>query len=402
MKADTTSGKSRPASKAKTTRSGKAKQQQVKWPAQDLAPQSDSSLVRPIGEVASATDTASPKQAGGFVLPVAEKVKNLFDNFNSGPEMPTQGLRPIFVYSHTHLGFAQMFLRRFGHHIRYDNESGQWITWDVRKDRWVTGRSANNVIMRIVKKAVTELYGFAKTHHSLRTRNGETVTPEKALAWAKSASQKSCQKAMLEMVRDFPDVRVAKAELDSDPCLLGVANGGALAQHIDDQAFHEQGEAPFGLGPRHFDLKHAVLRAFHARDSGMEEGLELAGIEVTPCSRLGMIPTSQLAATGRTAPSDTDSMLNMDIHPASCRVQFDVGNKPRVAQPQNPRIQVRVLHARPLGLTIIGHLPTEKSEGPMRHSRRRKPGSSHSVLKYETTTQFLEVSEFRFSGLFRA
>ncbi len=81
-----------------------------------------------------------------------------------------------------------------------------------------------------------------------------------------------------------------------------------------------------------------------------------------------MIPTSQFATTGRTAPADTGSMINMDVHAASRRVQLDVGNKPRVAQPQNPRIQVRVLHGLPPGKTIAGHLPTEKSEGPTRRS----------------------------------
>ena len=144
----------------------------------------------------------------------------------------------------------------------------------------------------------------------------------------------------------------------------GAGHGGALAQHIDDQALHEQGEAPFGLGPRHFHLKHAVLRALHARNPGMEEGLELAGIEVTPYPGLGMITTSQFAATGRTKPPDTGSVININIHPASCRVQLDVGNKPRVAQPQNLGIQVRVLHGHPPGRTITGHLPTENPEGP--------------------------------------
>jgi hypothetical protein len=77
-----------------------------------------------------------------------------------------------------------------------------------------------------------------------------------------------------------------------------------------------------------------------------------------------MIPTSQLASTGRTAPSDTGCVINMDIYLASNRVQRDIGNKPWIAQPQNPRIQVRVLHGHPPGLTITGHLPTENPEGP--------------------------------------
>ena len=85
---------------------------------------------------------------------------------------------------------------------------------------------------------------------------------------------------------------------------------------------------------------------------------------MTPNPGLGMIPASQLASTGRTSPSDTGSMVNMDIHLAYGCVQLDISNKPRGAQPQNPRIQVRVLHDHPPGVTITGHLPTENPEGP--------------------------------------
>ena len=77
-----------------------------------------------------------------------------------------------------------------------------------------------------------------------------------------------------------------------------------------------------------------------------------------------MIPASQLASTGRTSPSDTGSMINMVIHLAYGCVQLDISNKPRGAQPKNLRIQVRVLHDHPPGVTITGHLPTENPEEP--------------------------------------
>jgi len=109
-------------------------------------------------------------------------------------------------------------------------------------------------------------------------------------------------------------------------------------QHTDDQAFHGHGQAPFGLGPGNFELKYAVLWAFHVRNPGMKEGLEHAGIEVMPHPGLGMIPTNQFASTGRTAPPDTGRVINMGIHPASGRVQLDSGNNPRFAQLQNPTI----------------------------------------------------------------
>jgi len=136
-----------------------------------------------------------------------------------------QGPKPQFVYPETDLGNAQMFYRLFGKRIHWDEERGQWIWWAVDKKRWLTDKLAREIMMRLVNKLVTALYCQAQSHRPLRTRNGESVTPEEMLAWAKCTSQLSRQKAMLELVRDMPGVRVSKTQLDKDPCLLGVANG---------------------------------------------------------------------------------------------------------------------------------------------------------------------------------
>lgn len=223
------------------------------WSDQKPDQQSDPSVTRPVGDVASTTDAAhvGPKQTI-----VASKAGNNESPFGIG-----QALRPMFVYPQTDLGFAQMYHRRFGHHVRFDHERGQWLAWDVRNKRWTTGRLATNIMMRFVKKVVTELYSLAQSRRPLRTRNGETVTPEEVLVWAKSASQKSRQKAMLELVRDFAGVRVSKDELDSDPFLLGVANGvvdhrtGTLIENRPEllitryanAAYHPDAKAPIFL-----------------------------------------------------------------------------------------------------------------------------------------------------------
>ncbi|WP_148208326.1 DNA primase family protein [Solidesulfovibrio magneticus] len=164
-------------------------------------------------------------QPEGVALPNAANVVNVFGNFNVGLTAPSQGLRPIFAYPLTDLGNAQKFYRVYNKFFMYDHESAQWVGWDNDKKRWLTGRLARQLMMRFVMKLVDELYRQAKSLRPLRTRNGEEVTPEEALAWAKATSQNSRKKAVLEMVRDLPKVRVAKAELDSDPYLLGVANG---------------------------------------------------------------------------------------------------------------------------------------------------------------------------------
>ncbi len=197
-------------------------------------------------------------QVEGVTPPNAATVESCFGvfNFDTGSTTPTLGLLPMFVYSLADLGNAQMFYRLYNKFFMFDHEGGQWIGWDNDKKRWLTGRLARRVMMRLVKKLVTELYRHAQSRHPLRTRNGETVTPGEALDWAKTTSQNSRQKAMLEMVRDLPDVRVSKAELDNDPYLLGVANGvldlrtGALTENRPEQRITRYANAAYRPGAK--------------------------------------------------------------------------------------------------------------------------------------------------------
>ena len=142
-----------------------------------------------------------------------------------GMQGPAEETHAQFVYPHTDLGNAQMFYRLFNKFFMYDSEGGQWIGWDQDRHRWLSGSLASQVMMRLVKKLITELYRLALSRRPLRTRNGEAVTLDEALKFAKSTSEKARQKAILDQMRDFPGVKVSKAELDQDPYLLGVANG---------------------------------------------------------------------------------------------------------------------------------------------------------------------------------
>lgn len=201
---------------------------------------------KPIGSAKCDSDASTPPH-----VPAS-------DIWTFGMQTPAEEPKPKFVYPMTDLGNAQMFFRLFNKSFLYDQERGQWIGWDVDRKRWLTGKLAYKVMMRLIKKLVTELYRQAKSRHPLRTRNGETVTPEEALGWAKSTSQKGRQKAMLDLVRDLPGVRVSKAELDRDPYLLGVTNGvldlrtGTLIENRPDlritryanAAYHKDADAP--------------------------------------------------------------------------------------------------------------------------------------------------------------
>jgi len=142
-----------------------------------------------------------------------------------GMQGSAEEIRSQFVYPLTDLGNKEMFYRLFKNTFHYDQESGGWIVWHPRKKCWLTGKSASEMMHRLVKKLITELYRHAQSRRPLRTRNGETVALDEALDWAKTLSEKGRQKAMLELVREQLGVRVSKAELDQDPHLLGVPNG---------------------------------------------------------------------------------------------------------------------------------------------------------------------------------
>jgi putative DNA primase/helicase len=179
----------------------------------------------------------------------------IFGNPINGQEQKSQ-----FVYPLTDLGNAHLFFRLSGKHVHWEDERGAWLANDGT--RWLNGTSARRLVMKFFKKLVTRLYRQAKSNRSLRTRNGETVTPDEALQWAKSTSQNGRKKAILELVRDMPGVRISTAALDPNPFLLGVKNGvldlrtatlienhpEMLITRYANAAYRQDAEAPIFLG----------------------------------------------------------------------------------------------------------------------------------------------------------
>ena len=170
--------KAKPARKGRNDKGFDSSKQVSAWPPQALDPQADPARTCPIAKAATSTEAKPGSLAGGFVLPNAANVQNVFGNFNQGSTTPSQALRPIFVYPLTDLGNAQKFYRVYNKFFMYDHESAQWVGWDNDKKRWLTGRLARQLMMRFVMKLVDELYRQAKSLRPLRARNGEEVTPE--------------------------------------------------------------------------------------------------------------------------------------------------------------------------------------------------------------------------------
>ena len=107
------------------------------------------------------------------------------------------------------------------------------------------------------------------------------------------------------------------------PCLIpGDADEGAGSLHglagledVDHEPLHEQSEAAVGLRPRNLDLHHSVLGALNPRDPGMDQRMELAGVQMPPLPLGSMVVAGQLSATMRTVPATAFGMLdvNMDL-----------------------------------------------------------------------------------------
>ncbi len=146
---------------------------------------------------------------------------NVFGNCLAPPE-PKQSAQ--FVYPLTDHGNAQMFARMFHGRIKF--VAGQEIFMIWNSYRWLREDMGGKAeLSRCVKKFLLARYAEAKLKKDLYTLIGEPVLPEDALKWAKQSSSHGRVKGMLEFVKGFPGVRISQAELDSDPLLLGVANG---------------------------------------------------------------------------------------------------------------------------------------------------------------------------------
>ncbi len=145
----------------------------------------------------------------------------------------------------------------------------------------------------------------------------------------------------------------------------GTENVG-LPEHVDGEAFEQQREPRPWLGPRDADLPHAVLVTPDARNAGVQDGLELATVQVPPRSLLVVVmqPARRLALGAR--PRLALRVLREHVHAHLLHVQLDSRHSPRRLQAKNPLIQLRVSHRR-----IVR---------PAQHARRLAHALLHSSL----------------------
>ena len=118
----------------------------------------------------------------------------------------------------------------------------------------------------------------------------------------------------------------------------------AFLQHVDRQAFKQQGEARVGLRPRQAHLPDAVVGAVHPGGPRVQVGHELAGIEMPPRPFRRVVVDRQLRPARRAGPAHAVGVPGPHIHPLFRHRQVDSRDRPRRLQPEDTAVQFDIAH----------------------------------------------------------
>ena len=95
--------------------------------------------------------------------------------------------------------------------------------------------------------------------------------------------------------------------------LAGPLDRLASQKHIDDKPFHKNGETSVGFSPRNLDLNDTMLLATDPGNTGMDQCLKLAGIQMPPSSSGGMIVATIFPFTLRAVEPTLRIMIEGDM-----------------------------------------------------------------------------------------
>ncbi len=148
----------------------------------------------------------------------------------------------------------------------------------------------------------------------------------------------------------------------------------------DDQRLHQLGEAAVGTRPRDLDLGGlAASAAAHPRDLGLNVGLELEEVQMTPFPRLGVMHRLVLRPAVRAGKVRPASKPDREIDPPRRRIEVHLPDLPRCLQPQRDGEQGCGIHGSDLRRLACGHV--DASCGPARALRAvwTTPGPRRSM-----------------------
>lgn len=120
---------------------------------------------------------------------------------------------PGVIRPFTDLGNAERIVDRFGTHIRYVPEYGNWLVWD--NSRWAHDQSG--LIYQLAKSVVRSIPS--------ESQGGDNPQlSEQLSAFARKSEQRSKLEAMIDLASKEPPVPLSASQLDADPWKLNVTN----------------------------------------------------------------------------------------------------------------------------------------------------------------------------------
>ncbi len=124
---------------------------------------------------------------------------------------PRPQLRPSRRFRCTDSGNAEMMASMFGHALRYNHSTGQWLIW--RGHWWAP--DTNESVFRFAKQVARER----------RQEPGAKVQGTAESKWARSSEFRTRLEAMIKLARTENPLSDNGEGWDSEPMLLGVKNG---------------------------------------------------------------------------------------------------------------------------------------------------------------------------------
>ena len=144
--------------------------------------------------------------------------------------------------------------------------------------------------------------------------------------------------------------------IPAQPQALRHRTDGCGLEPVDHQRFKQGSKAAARLSPRDVNCDHAVFITFHSRHVCHQDGLQLAGIQVTPAPRPSVVAWADLPALR--ALQLAAAMLHVNLHLVVCKRHIHRGDLPRLLDAQNLAVKLCIFHEDK------ANLPTRFGEGP--------------------------------------
>ena len=139
--------------------------------------------------------------------------------------------------------------------------------------------------------------------------------------------------------------------------------GGTGLQQFDNKRSHQCGDTAVALGPRHRQFFDRTVGVFELRNPSLDDGLELAGIEVAPLALGSAINVSSLGRVGGVRPDLTLLQNHFDHHALVGQGKIYRSDRPRGLESKKMLIQRGIFHAQAGNIESLDcHAAREKSQ----------------------------------------